>query len=123
MLWRVPTAKDQVNSSPNFSPNKLIFSPKVLSLVNVLASSNRKGQNIFLAKVPRQRGQLKRIFRRVHFPVCRLGSSLNFSLKLVKLSEKMTRKIIKINQEKVLSGFQPQRTKPVFAQLLAKPYF
>lgn len=49
MLWRVPTAKDQVNSSPNFSPkflkfspNKSIFSPKVLSLVNVLASSNRK---------------------------------------------------------------------------------
>lgn len=92
-------------------------------LANAWASSNDIRRSTFLTKVPRQRGQVKRIFRRVHFPVCRLGSSLNFSLKLVTLSEKMTRKIIKINQEKLLSGFQPQRTKLVFAQLLAKPYF
>ena len=49
MPWRVPTTKHCVSSSPNVSPkflkfssNKSIFSPKVLSLANVLASSNRK---------------------------------------------------------------------------------
>lgn len=129
-LWWVPTAKNRARSRQSSSPNFFKFFAKQ---VNFLAKVIKFGECFgelqsqrivwILAEVPRQRGQVWRMFKRVHFPVCWLGSSPNVSPKLVKFGEKITLKIIKINQEKVLSGFQPQRTKPVFAQLLAKPYF
>lgn len=130
MPWRVPTTKHCVSSSPNvspkflkFSPNKSIFSPKVLSLANVLASSNRKESckfsPKFLAKGVKFGECLSEFIFQYTDYIPRQTSRQSWS----SLAKKITIKTTEIDREKPFGELQLQRTKCVLAKLSAKRHF